>query len=300
MLAYGAFAQGQYKVIESVKLVGGARFDGLSYDINNRKLPAASLKYDKSLVTPRAGIVWTPIPALDVYANVGEGFRSPNQTEISPSGNLGPLGASGGTAYPDLKPPTVTSKDVGFKAFITDRWQMGAARYHTLNQSEIAQVSPGVFASIGNTIRDGWEADTWFTATNALSLYASYGRIMQARILSAAPGTADRVSVPKSTAKGGFAYAAPLGVVINLDASYISRVPYFAGTPLQLAYTRQYTRYDARVSYELRQVELTAFGTLQPVGFSAEAASAIAAGLMIDPRPKTELGVAFRYRFMNR
>jgi outer membrane receptor protein involved in Fe transport len=297
LLTYGAFVQAQYKPIESLKLLGGARVDAFDYDINNRKLPSASLKYKQSVATPRAGVVWTPIRPLDLFANIGQGFRSPNQTEISPSGSLGPLGASGGTNFPDLKPPRVTSKDVGLNVAITQGLQLSTARYHTLNQSEIAQVSPGVFASVGNVIRDGWEAESRLFASQTLAVYASYGRIMQARILSAAPGAADRISVPKHTAKGGIDYGGPFGLQLNADASYISAVPYFAGSPLKLTYTRQYTRFDARASRDYRGVAVMTFATWQPVGFSAEAASAIGAGLLIDPRPKIEVGVGFRYRF---
>ena len=297
LLTYAAFAQGQYKAADFLKIVGGARYDVFDYDIRNRKLPAASLKYKQPVATPRAGVVVTPFKWLDVFANIGQGFRSPNQTEISPSGNLGPLGASGGTSYPDLKPPKVASKDVGAKWLVTDRWQISAARYHTLNENEITQTAPGVFASVGNTIRDGWEADTRLDLTEAIGVYASYGHIMQARILTAAPGQQDRIPIPKGTAKAGIAYTAVGGFAVNFDASYISRVPYFAGSPLQLIWTRQYSRFDGRISYPYRQLDLTGFVVEQPVRFSAEAASAIASGLFIDTRPKSEVGLSVRWRF---
>jgi outer membrane receptor protein involved in Fe transport len=293
---YGAFAQGQYKPIASLKLIGGARVDRLDYDIANRKLPAASVTYHKSVATPRGGVVWTPLGSLDLFANIGQGYRSPNQTEISPSGSLGPLGASGGTPYPDLAPPKVTSKDAGATLY-GSTWRLTGARYHTLNESEIIQVSPGVFSTVGNTIRDGWEVEATMTPTGTIDAYASYGRIMQARILSAAAGQADRVPVPRDTWKGGLGYHAPFGVMLDVDASYISRVPYFAGSPLTLVYTRQYTRFDARATRGVGQLDVTAFATAQPVEYGAEAASAVSAGLLIDPRPKSELGVSVRYRF---
>jgi hypothetical protein len=210
------------------------------------------------------------------------------------------LGASGGQAFAALKPPTVTSKDVGFHAFITAGWRLSAARYHTLNRSEIIQVSPGVFVSVGNTTRDGWEAETKLAVTEGLGLYGSYGRILQARINSAAPGAQDRLQGPKLTVKGGASYVAPVGLVLNADASYISRVPYFAGNPLTLTYVRHYTRYDGRVMKQYRALELTVFGTAQPVQLGTEAGSATAAGLFLDPRPKQEFGTSLRYRFWNR
>jgi outer membrane receptor protein involved in Fe transport len=303
LLTYGAFAQGQFKPIQQVKLVGGLRWDAFDYTITNRKLPAASVQYDKSIVTPRVGIVVTPLAALDLFANLGQGFRSPNQSEISPSGGVGPLGASGGTAYPGLAVPKATSRDIGFTAYPTARWQLSAAGYHTLNENEITQVSPGVFASVGNTTRDGWEVETAVTVSDATNLYASYGRIIRAQINNPLPGTADRLSVPAHTLKSGVGYAVPTGagrILINVDGSYISGVPFFAGTPLQLQYTRQYTRFDVRTTYERQQLQVTAFATSQPVQFSSEVATSTATGVVLDPRPSTEAGVSFRYRFMER
>jgi outer membrane receptor protein involved in Fe transport len=303
LLTYGVFAQGQYKPVARVKLLAGVRLDAFDHDVRNRKLPAASVKYRHSVATPRGGIVWTPLEQVDLFANVGQGFRSPNQSEISPSGSVGPLGAAGGAPQPDLEPPTVTSYDAGATAAFGYRLRLTAARYHTLNRNEITMTAPGVFASVGNTTRDGWELESRLSATDALGLYASYGRILRARINTAAPGTADRLTVPAHTVKGGVAYTVPVGagrLLLDLDASRISGVPYFAGTPIALAFTRAYARYDLRVTHERGRVQLTAFATSQPIAFGSEVATSSAAGALIDPRPRTEGGALVRIRFRDR
>jgi outer membrane receptor protein involved in Fe transport len=203
---YGIFAQAQAKVVNALKLVGGIRTDWFDYDIVNRKLPAASISYTDGIVTPRGGIVWTPIKSADVFANIGQGLRSPNQSEISPSGSVGPLGAGGGTPYPDLHPPKVVSYDVGLSTPIGSRLRLSAARYHTLNDHEIVQVAAGVFATVGNTTRDGWELEADAQASSTLRLYGSYAGTTRAQINNPPPNTASVLSIPRHAVTGGAAY----------------------------------------------------------------------------------------------
>ncbi|NOT27639.1 MAG: TonB-dependent receptor [Acidobacteria bacterium] len=301
LLTYGAFAQGQIKPARYLKVLGGARVDWFDYDIANRKLPAASAKYTQSVVTPRAGVVVTPVKAIDVFANIGHGFRSPNQSEISPSGAVGSLGAPGGRPFPDLKVPKVKSYDFGVTATASTRWRISLAKYHTLNENEIVQVAPFVFDSVGNTSRDGWEVESNVVATNELSMYGSYGRITKATINNPLPNTAFLLSVPEHVAKGGAAYTTSVAagrLMLNADAFYISGIPYFAGTPLlSLRYANAYARYDVRGTYEVRNVQFTLFGVFQPSDFISEVAVGSAAGLTYDPRPSVEAGMSVRYLF---
>jgi hypothetical protein len=118
-------------VSRNLRPPGRARWRALSI---TRASPSTT-----TFVMPLAGIVWTPVRGLDLFTDVGQGFRSPNQTELSPSGALGPLGASGGTPYPDLAVPKVESYDFGATASMTDRRSVTAAGYHTFNEVEILQ-----------------------------------------------------------------------------------------------------------------------------------------------------------------
>ena len=301
LLTYAAFAHGQVKPIESIKLIGGARIDTFDYDIHNRKLPAASVKYTKSVATPRGGIVWTPVKALDLFTNVGQGFRSPNQTEISPSGALGPLGAPGGTPYADLAVPKVKSYDFGATASMTNRWSVTAAAYHTFNEVEILQVAPGVFSSVGDTVRNGWEVESRVEASRQTTVYGSLAEITKAKLNNPPPNAASLFLVPKHMVKGGVAQTVgmPSGqLLLNADAYYMSGIPFFTGPPLnQSGVSRAYARYDVRGTYELGRLQYTVYGTFQPNSYISEAISVIAAGLFYDPRPKTDIGLSVRYRF---
>lgn len=300
LVTYGLFAQGQYKPFDSLKLLAGLRLDSFDYDISNRKLPAASLSYQQSVATPKFGVVWTPVSSVDLFANSGSGFRSPAQSELSPSGSLGPLGAGGGSSFPDLKPSKIKSYDFGINVRATSKWHFSAASYHTVNDNEIAQIAPNVFGPVGNTTRDGWELESSYDFTSDFSIYGSFGRIIRAHINSAAPGTTTDLSVPRDTYKAGAAYTTPFAagkLLFNADAYFISGVPYFSGTPLVKSYSRPYARYDLRSTYSIGKFDWTAALVLQPHQYSSEVAVGSTAGLLIDPVAKTQVNLSMRYRF---
>lgn len=297
LLTYGVFAQGQWKPVDSVKLLGGLRSDVFDYRIDNLKLPGASLDYRHSVTTPRAGVVWSPLPLLDLYANYGEGFRSPGERELSPAGGVGPLGAAGGTSFPGLKPPSLKSRDLGFDARLGAQWTLGAAVYRTKNTDEIREVTPGSgnFASVGDTSRNGWEAQARFFATEALTLYGSYGGVRGRINNPVNPGQTLISGLPEHTYRLGFEYGlAALGgqLQINGDAFRISGAPYYVGTSPASLYSRRYERYDLRASLERGPVRYALYGTFQPKAYASEQA-----GATLDPRPRTDLGAAVTYKF---
>lgn len=295
LLTYGVFAQGQYALLDSLKLVGGLRADYFDYRIDNKKLPAASLDYDGSATSPRIGLVWSPIKELEIFANIGEGFRSPAERELSPAGGLGPLGAAGGAAAPGLKPPKVEARDIGFNAFLGRQWKVSASYYETLNKNEIRETTPGsgVYAGIGDTKRDGWEIEATFFATDALSFYGSFGKV-KGRIVNPAVAGQNMISgLPEDMFRLGVEYVTSLmdgELVLNGDAFFMSVAPYYSGN--SLLYSERYTRYDVRASYDLGALRYTLFGTFQPNKYASEQA-----GATIDPRPRADIGAAIRYTF---
>ncbi len=300
LLSYGFFAQGQVKTFRNLKVTAGMRADGLHYDITNLKLPASSVEYRKPVVTPRVGLAWTPLNQLTAFFNTGQGFRAPDQSEISPSGATGPLGAAGGAPLTNLAPPKITSYDYGVRAYLSPRWTASAAGFYTLNSSEIGQISAYNFASIGNTTRIGWEADTTFQASSKLNFYGSITNTRTATINNPINGAGPLLSVPKYLPKVGVGYlvALPKGrLALNLDGFYYSDLPYYSGSPLALHYSKPYARYDFRGSYYLGHVEFVGSLILQPYRFSSEAQFGGASGISLDPRPRWDGGVTARYRF---
>lgn len=300
LLTYGVFSQVQYRPLHDIKLLGGLRWDWFDYDIENRKLPAASATYRDSVATPRIGLAWTPTSRLEIYSNIAEGFRSPAAQQISPGGSLGPLGAPGGVTNTGIAPSKVRSYDLGFTTQPADDWTFGAVAYRTLNEDEIVMVSPDNWQSVGSTTREGFDLEARWQTRRDLSVYASYTGILEARIDNAAPGTADKLSVPRHQWKIGLQHRMPAGegtLTTNVDVGQISGIPYYSGAPLAESEMPIYTRYDFRVGYERGPWQFAGFLVLQPREYASEAAYSTAAGLWVAPQPTASGGVSVGYRF---
>ncbi len=300
MLQYAGLTQGQFKLLRSLKLAGGLRVDAFHYNFANQKIPAASASYDKPVVTPKIGLVYSPLERVSAFFNMGQGFRSSDQSEISPSGSAGPLGAAGGNPVTSNSPPKVTSYDYGINARINPRWTASGAGFYTLNQSETVSTGPYTFVSAGDSTRLGWEAETAYQMSNSLNTYASLTDVVEARLNNPANGISNLLNVPQYVPKAGIGYLHSVSkgnVALNVDGFYYSPFPYYAGTPLKLLHTKPYARYDFRGSYYVGRVELTGFARLAPYKYAGEAMYSAAAGLFVDPEPHWYGGFTGRYRF---
>jgi outer membrane receptor protein involved in Fe transport len=300
LLTYGVFAQGQWKASETVKLSAGARYDRFDYDIENLKLPAASTSYDKGVFTPKLGASWSPMPQLELFANVAEGMRSPSAEQISSSGATGPLGARGGVIS-QVAPSKVRSYDLGFTSAPAQGWTVSGAAYYIVNSDEIVGQADGSFKSVGDTTRKGVELETRWRATPATSVYASIGKILQAKANNPAANAGAKLSIPATQFKAGAQHKLRLGagqLTLNADAYLISDIPYYVGTPAtQERSMPLYTRYDLRGTYDWGQAQLSLYASFQPQRHGTEIAYGSAAGLMVSPVPRTTVGASLRYFF---
>ena len=300
LLTYGAFIQGQYRILPTLKLHGGARYDRFDYDLVNRKLPAASTGYEASVVTPKYGAIWNVLPTVELYANIAQGFRSPAAEQISTSGSLGPLGALGGRSNPGIDPSRVRSHDLGFKAAPLDGLSVSGAFYYIQNDDEIINTAPDVFVASGQTTRRGLELDLHYQLSSALNTYLSYGRILRAQLDNPAPGAGPRLSVPEHTWKAGVQYRTAMGpgrLSLSGDVYVTAGNPYYMGTPLYERDMPTYVRYDMKATYDLGKFQGSLFATLQPHEFASDIAYGTAGGLLITTVPQATAGASLRYYF---
>ncbi|WP_229779528.1 TonB-dependent receptor [Pseudomonas matsuisoli] len=299
LITYGAFAQGQYKPVDSLKLLAGIRYDRFDYDIENRKFRDASTGYQKSVTTPKLGLVWTPIEQLEIFTNAAQGFRSPAAEYISAgSGSALVPSDSGGRVNGNVRPSKVTSYDIGFTVRPTDAFSNTTEFYYIQNDSETLSTAPGVYEQVSDTTRRGVETSVNYQATSTVSTYASYGRIIDAVIDNPRPGTGDRLVVPEHTYKAGVQYRDSFmagQLTLNADAYHLSGIPYYVGT--EKKEMPAYTRYDLRATYDYSDYQFSLYGTFQPHKYGTEVAYGTNAGLVIVPQPSTTLGASVRYFF---
>jgi hypothetical protein len=227
-------------------------------------------------------------------------MRSPAAEQISSSGSTGILGASGGVVS-QVAPSKVRSYDLGFTSSPVDGWSVSGAGYYILNSDEIVSQADGSFKSVGDTTRKGVELETRWRATPSTSLYASIGRILEARVNNPAPNSGAKLSVPATQIKAGAQHKLRLGVGqlrLNADAYLISDIPYYVGNPTTQERTMPlFTRYDLRATYDMGRAQLSLYATFQPHRYGTEIAYGSASGLMVSPVPRSTFGAAFQYFF---
>ncbi|WP_431262324.1 TonB-dependent receptor [Roseateles chitinivorans] len=300
LLTYGVFAQAQWRPVRDLKLSAGARYDRFDYDIDNLKLPAASTGYRKGVLTPKLGASWSVLPALELFANVAQGMRSPAAEQISSSGATGPLGAAGGVISP-VAPSKVRSYDVGFTTAPLAGWTASGTAYYIQNDDEITGQADGSFKSVGQTTRKGVELETRWQLAASTSVYASLGRILEAQVDNPAANTGAKLSVPSRQIKGGVQHRFALGagrMTLNADAYYIAGIPYYVGTPAtQEREMPVYTRYDLRATYDWASMQATLYAVFQPHRYGTEIAYGSAAGLMLSPVPRSTVGASLKVFF---
>jgi iron complex outermembrane recepter protein len=179
------YVQGQFSVSESLDLHAGVRNtkvnikveDGLvdltknfaqSFNAKYRD-SSGSLSYEKT--TPVVGAVWKVNPALNLYANYGKGFETPNLIELAYDNTAG-TGPNLG-----LKPSESDNYEVGFKAFPNDTTKLNVAAFRTNTDKEIVVSQSGAYAvynNAGKTKREGLEVSVDSQLPNNFGLYGAY------------------------------------------------------------------------------------------------------------------------------
>ncbi len=146
-----AYAQVQVQPAPWLKLTGGARFDQFVFDVNNRLDPTASPKVSPNVVSPKGGAALAPFEWLELFANYGQGFRSPSAT-----GEL--------TSNPRLTPQTIDSTEGGGR-LILDRASLTGTVFFTDIANEIFQAAPDLpVQNLGRSRRDGFEIEARYIA----------------------------------------------------------------------------------------------------------------------------------------
>ncbi len=78
----GVYLLDTLDIFESLSVTGGFRYDWDRIDQTDRITPALSFVKTFNRFSPRAGIVYNPLPTLSFYFNYSQGFRTPTVSEF--------------------------------------------------------------------------------------------------------------------------------------------------------------------------------------------------------------------------
>ncbi|MBV9498516.1 MAG: TonB-dependent receptor plug domain-containing protein [Acidobacteriaceae bacterium] len=191
------FAQTDIKPFPWLKLTGGFRYDEFFFDVHSFIAPARYVAPDTGAFEPKGGITITPLAGLDVFANIGQGIRSPSAVFDLP-------------LNPSIDLTTVTSEEAGIQYNSRDGQRHFLGSVYTTNLTNEIQENPPPEppTNLGPSRREGFdieggyrllETDTGITC----SLLANYSAL-QARLVGNQHGMGSDVpNTPKWLAKYG-------------------------------------------------------------------------------------------------
>ena len=179
------YVQAQWAVHEQFDLHAGVRKTRVNISVEDKLVnltkdftqtfnakyrdSSGNLSYEKT--TPVVGATWKVNPALNVYANYGKGFETPNLIEIAYDASIG----TGPNL--SLKPSESDNYELGVKAFANDSTRVNAAIFRTNTDKEIVVSQSGTYAvynNAGKTKRQGLELSVDSQLPNNFGLYGAY------------------------------------------------------------------------------------------------------------------------------
>ncbi len=159
-LNIGAFAEEDIRWNRFVRTIVGLRADFFGFDVNELSetlgpgQPATSGTKQKSLLSPKATVVVTPLRALDLYFNFGMGFHSNDARLAVQEGQVTPDGAIVNVV------PRLYGGEFGARLTLWDRFTVAAALWASYLENEtVFDGDAGVFLPADPTRRWGVDVE---------------------------------------------------------------------------------------------------------------------------------------------
>lgn len=187
--ALGVYLQNETFLAEALELTLGVRYDRIRFEVEDRFLEDGDDSGVRTLdqgaveilglgVSPMAGLRYSPIPTVNLYANVATSFQTPTTTELANR----PTGEGGFNL--ELEPQKATSWELGVKGILADRLTYSLAGFLIDVRDELIPFEApgqeqrqffrnagssqhnGIEASLEAPINDVLQAGLWYTYSN--------------------------------------------------------------------------------------------------------------------------------------
>lgn len=295
---WAMFLQGQIKPSEYVKIVGGVRWDYFRLNIDNLTMPQNSGLGTPFIRSPKIGFVVTPTENFNIFGNVGCGFRSPANLEMSPykANTLPNFG---------LDPAMVQTYDIGCNATVFGNLYLAADYYHTNMQREIRTVNNNPVV-IGDTVRKGYELEAKYFPSDNIDFFASYAWVEATVIDPNPPGQFLVPEISEHAIKGGVTVRRDFGcygkVVADLYYEYFSGAPYYrsSGTAAELAtpiFGPDFDTYNMKLTYSGRGWSSFVAARCKPREYASDYTWVSNNLLVFDPPPMWDFSAGLTYMF---
>ncbi|MDZ4250965.1 MAG: TonB-dependent receptor [Sulfuritalea sp.] len=176
--SFDQFVQASFEPTERWLLIAGLRHSQINFDITDN-IPApvdGSGKLKFSNTSPVLGATFRLAPAVNLYANYGQGFETPTFIELTYIGN--PLTNGGAGPNLTLQPSKSKNYEIGAKALIADNTRANLALFRVDTENEIVtdlgNGATASFKNVGKTRRTGLELSVDSALPHNFNLYGAF------------------------------------------------------------------------------------------------------------------------------
>ncbi|MCF8158990.1 MAG: TonB-dependent receptor [Burkholderiaceae bacterium] len=231
---FDQYAQAKLAILDNVDLHAGLRRtkvdlvvkDKFTSGNSNNGDNSGSVSYSKT--TPVIGATWKVLPALNLYANYGEGFETPTFIEAAYTDTVA------GKYVPNLtlKPSESKNYEVGAKAFIGDNTRVNLTLFKTDTENELVLAKTdtfnrAIYTNANKTGRSGVEMSVDSQLRNNFGLYGAY-TLLDAKFDSSSANIKAGNVIPgtyRTQIYGEASWKAPsLGFSTAIEGRYNSKV----------------------------------------------------------------------------
>lgn len=295
LTSLGAFVQETLQVSDRLKVMAGLRFSRVDYEIGDAlRAPGTYIsEYSNSQVSPKAGVAFSPVRGLDVYANVATGMRSPTpRTEVRNSI----------ASLDRVEIADTASYEGGVRALLFERLDLHGNIWRADNTNEIRVIPPGgQFESLGKSRRNGGGVEARVFVSQLTRIFTSLSWLDAKLTTPATPAAVHLPDIPDFVHQVGFESGIPLpqpgvqSLVLSTDLSVYGRKNL---NTLGTIRSERYERLTFRAVYERNdRYRVHAGGFAYPGSRTGESAFLFGSRVGVRPNPRVSLDAGLTYLF---
>jgi len=253
----GIFLTDSFHLFESLVVNGGFRYDWDRLDFTDEIVPTLSGNKTYHRVSPKAGLVYTPIKTLSFSFSYSEGVRIPTVDELFAQGPFG--------SNPELKAMTSRNFELGARAQLQDWLDASLALFYTPVRDEILFIvtDPIFFfgrnENIARTLRRGIELSLKARYQKWLDVFLNYTAMKatfetDVLLFSGQVRKGDELPlVPRHRVGVGVNTYPIEGLTVSLFGNYVGAQFMQSDEPNQAKKIADYFVLNSRIAYQWKQ-----------------------------------------------
>jgi len=154
--SYGVYLQDEFRLLRDLELTVGVRYDSVVFDVDDHFGSDDGGRLHFSEWSPSAGLVYSPLPSINLFANVSTGFETPTTSELA-----NPDGSGG--FNDDLEAQKSLGAELGVQGMLPGRLRYQVVGFHIGVDDELVPYEvpsmPGrtFYENAGSSKRSGVE-----------------------------------------------------------------------------------------------------------------------------------------------